>query len=193
MMIKIIYVLIAVAVILGVSSLFISNTAEAPNQVEPIACTLDAMMCPGGVSVGRSGPTCEFVCPESQAIPVDIQAQINSKEDLIKLASPFALSVIESPLLISGEARGYWFFEASFPIYLTNWDGLIIAEGFAQASGDWMTEDFVPYSASLDFVNPYNPGDSDFMKKGTLVLKKDNPSGLPENDDALEIPVRFAP
>jgi hypothetical protein len=192
-MLKTIYVLIAVAVILGVSSLFISNTAEAPNGAEPIACTMDAMVCPDGTSVGRSGPSCEFVCPELPDVSADVQAMIDSKVDLIKIASPAPLEVIESPLQISGEARGYWFFEASFPIYLTNWDGLIIAEGFATAASEWMTEDFVPYSASLDFVNPYNPGDPDFMKKGTLVLKKDNPSGLPENDDALEIPVRFAP
>lgn len=192
-MLKIIYVLIATAVILGVSSLFISNTAEAPNGSESIACTMDAMVCPDGTSVGRSGPSCEFICPELPIVPEDVQALIDSKSDLIKLASPFPLGVIESPLLISGEARGYWFFEASFPIYLTNWDGLIIAEGYATAEGDWMTEDFVPYTASLDFVSPYNPVDADFMKNGTLILKKDNPSGLPENDDALEIPVRFAP
>lgn len=28
-----------------------------------IACTMDAKMCPDGTYVGRSGPTCEFVCP----------------------------------------------------------------------------------------------------------------------------------
>ena len=32
-------------------------------EPEPIACTLDAMVCPDGSSVGRSGPNCEFVCP----------------------------------------------------------------------------------------------------------------------------------
>jgi hypothetical protein len=193
MMIKIIYVLIAVAVILGVSSLFISNTAETPNKAEPTACTMDAMMCLDGTSVGRTGSNCEFECPESQAVPADVQAQIKSKADLIKLASPVPLSVISSPLNISGEARGYWFFEASFPIYLTNWDGLIIAEGIATAEGEWMTEEFVPFTAELSFTNPFNANDLDFMKKGSLVLKKDNPSGLPENDDALEIPIRFAP
>lgn len=28
-----------------------------------IACTMDAMMCPDGSYVGRSGPNCQFVCP----------------------------------------------------------------------------------------------------------------------------------
>lgn len=35
---------------------FISTTTS------PIACTMDAMMCPDGTYVGRTGPKCEFVC-----------------------------------------------------------------------------------------------------------------------------------
>lgn len=31
-----------------------------------VACTMDAMICPDGSAVGRSGPNCEFdPCPES--------------------------------------------------------------------------------------------------------------------------------
>jgi len=30
---------------------------------EGVACTLDAMQCPDGSYVGRTGPDCEFVCP----------------------------------------------------------------------------------------------------------------------------------
>ncbi len=28
----------------------------------PVACTMDAKMCPDGTYVGRSGPNCQFVC-----------------------------------------------------------------------------------------------------------------------------------
>lgn len=98
---------------------------------------------------------------------------------------------VGSPLVIKGQARGYWFFEASFPVVLTDWDGKIIAEHYATAKENWMTEDFVPFEATLVFENPYKPGDPDFMKNGYLILQKDNPSGLPENDAAVEIPVRF--
>lgn len=28
-----------------------------------IACTADAMQCPDGSWVGRTGPNCEFICP----------------------------------------------------------------------------------------------------------------------------------
>jgi hypothetical protein len=98
---------------------------------------------------------------------------------------------VGSPLVITGEARGYWFFEASFPVTLTDWDGKIIAEHYATAKSDWMTENFVPFEATLTFENPYKLGDPDFMKNGYLILQKDNPSGLPENDAAIEIPVTF--
>ena len=115
------------------------------------------------------------------------------KMDLIRLNTPRPNAMITSPLTITGEARGPWFFEASFPVVLTDWNGLIIAEYFATAQGEWMTEDFVPFESVLEFEKPYpQEGEvPDFMKRGTLILHKDNPSGLPEHDDALEIPVWF--
>ncbi len=191
-MIKVMYILIAIAVVAGVAKLFISSPVVEPG-LEEVACTMDAMKCPDGSYVGRSGPSCEFLCPPPPTVHPDIQAHINEKAQFITLASPLPNSIVESPLVITGQARGTWYFEASFPIILTNWDGLIIAEGIATAESDWMTENFVPFTASLDFENPYHLGDPDFMKKGSLILKRDNPSGLPEHDNALEIPVRFSP
>lgn len=108
------------------------------------------------------------------------------KRDLIRLQNIRPGDVIESPVKIMGEARGPWFFEASFPVYVINWDGLIIGEGIATAEGDWMTEEFVPFSTEITFEKP-----DLYPERGTLILQKDNPSGLPEHDDALEIPIRF--
>ncbi len=31
---------------------------------QPIACTMDAKQCPDGSYVGRTGPNCEFICPQ---------------------------------------------------------------------------------------------------------------------------------
>jgi len=107
------------------------------------------------------------------------------KTNLIVVDTPRPNQTISSPLVIKGKARGSWFFEASFPVILTNWDGLIIASGVANAGEGWMTAEFVPFTAELQFKNP------DYKNNGTLILKKDNPSGLPENDDALEIPILF--
>ena len=113
----------------------------------------------------------------------------NASEDLIRGVSIAAGDAVLSPLLVTGEARGYWFFEASFPIVLTDWDGRIIAEGHATAEGDWMTENFVPFTATIEFQMPAGPGGP--LNRGTLILMRDNPSGLPEHGAALEIPVVF--
>ncbi len=109
------------------------------------------------------------------------------------LEEPLSGGLISSPLKIKGKARGNWFFEATFPVVLTDWNRKIIAENFATVKGDpddtagvnWMTTDFVPFEAELKFEKPA------YGKNGFLILKKDNPSGLPEHDDALEIEVSF--
>lgn len=107
------------------------------------------------------------------------------KTDLIRINNPRPNQKIESPLSLEGEAVGIWFFEGDFPVILTDWDGKIIAEGFMTATGDSMTEDFVGFEGVLEFEVP------EFGDTGTLILRKDNPSDLPELDDALEVPVNF--
>ncbi len=109
-------------------------------------------------------------------------------KDLIKVSSPLPQSTITSPLTITGEARGMWYFEASFPIVVVNWDGLIIGEGFATANGDWMTEEYVPFTATITF-----DADTSVSPRGSIILQKSNASGLPENDDAFEYEINFAP
>lgn len=119
--------------------------------------------------------------------------EIILEEGLIRIFSPMSGEKISSPLRISGEARGNWFFEADFPVVLTNWDGLIIAEGIATAQDEWMTTDFVPFTAELEFDDPSFPESPEehFSRRGSLILMKSNASGLPEHDDALEVPIWF--
>jgi hypothetical protein len=106
-------------------------------------------------------------------------------KDLVVLTSPLAGASITSPVTITGRARGTWFFEASFPVNIVDWDGLIIGQGIAQAQGDWMTSEYVPFTATITFTKPT------VKNNGWMILKKDNPSGLPEHDDAFEVPVLF--
>jgi len=109
------------------------------------------------------------------------------KSDLIVVTMPNAGAAVTNPIKIAGQARGTWFFEASFPLIVTNWDGLIIGQGYATADGDWMTEEFVPFTGAVSYDLPEDTP----YKRGALIFRKDNPSGLPENDDALEIPILF--
>ena len=114
-----------------------------------------------------------------------VQENPSPKPEAIEVAFPKPNNEIVSPLTVTGQARGTWFFEASFPVVLTDWDGKIIASGIATAKEDWMTENFVPFEATLTFTKPA------YKNNGFLILKKDNPSGLPEFDQAYEIPISF--
>lgn len=105
-------------------------------------------------------------------------------DNLIRLDIPEPNAIVTSPLRIEGIARGYWFFEASFPIRIFDANGMQLGVVPAQAQGEWMTEDFVPFSADLIFDTPTTA-------TGTLILEKDNPSGLPEHADERRIPIRF--
>lgn len=104
--------------------------------------------------------------------------------DLIELRTPLPNAIVQTPLTLEGRARGPWFFEASFPVYLIDADGDTIAVIPAQAEGEWMTREFVPFKVTLTFTPPAS-------QTGTLILVKDNPSGLPEHAAELRVPIRF--
>jgi len=103
----------------------------------------------------------------------------------VRINSPQPDQTLSFPLAIEGEARGNWYFEASFPIRLLDSNGEEIALVTAQAQSDWMTTDFVPFKAIIDLSQLPK------TEKGTLVFQKDNPSGLPENDQEIRISVYF--
>jgi hypothetical protein len=107
------------------------------------------------------------------------------KLDLIVVDNPRPNTNIKSPLTITGKARGRWFFEASFPISLVDINNQEIAFTIAQAQTDWMTENFVPFTAKLIIPETL----SGPVK---LILKKDNPSGIENLADQLIIPLVVA-
>ena len=106
------------------------------------------------------------------------------KQELIRLESPLPNQLVESPLKIKGEARGRWFFEASFPVKIVDSGGKILGTAISSTTSEWTTDNFVPFTADLTFENSTT-------EKGKLILEKDNPSGLAENADSLEIPIKF--
>jgi len=110
--------------------------------------------------------------------------QSDDVSNLIRVLSPKVAGVVTSPLIVAGEARGNWFFEASFPVELRDATGELVASGIATAKGNWMTTDFVPFEAKLTFTKPSTIA-------GVLILKKDNPSGDQALDASLEVPVKF--
>jgi len=123
-------------------------------------------------------------CKDGQQTYTEYIGNELSKLDLIKTNSPRPNSLISSPLIISGEARGTWYFEADFPVELRDGNDEVIAQGVATAKTDWMTEEFVEFYLELEFAIPST-------EYGSLIFKKDNPSGLKEYDDFLEVPIIF--
>lgn len=101
--------------------------------------------------------------------------------DNVKIFSPVPGAAVSKTFSITGKARGTWFFESTFPIQVHDKANNQVGQGTAQAQGNWMTSNLVPFSASATVENYSGPA--------TLVLLKDNPSGLPENDDSVSIPI----
>lgn len=108
---------------------------------------------------------------------------LKKDKDIFKSVSISENQIVSSDMTLSGEVRGQWYFEASFPVELRSATGTLIWIGIAQAQGDWMTTNYVPFSLPLAYTS------FGTSTKATLVLKKDNPSGEKVNDDELRIPV----
>lgn len=108
------------------------------------------------------------------------------KNEDINVSLPKSGQAVQSPLSVEGEARGAWFFEASFPIKILDEAGNVLATSYVQATEDWMTEDFISFKGEISFV-------SKNRSNGFLVLAKDNPSGLPENDKEIRLPIILEP
>ena len=106
----------------------------------------------------------------------------NASADDIAVELPFPGAVTGKEFTVVGKARGPWFFEASFPVGVFTQGGVLIASGVAQAEGEWMTENFVPFKATITVPQS-------FSGEAVLVLRKDNPSGLPENDASISFPI----
>ena len=123
---------------------------------------------------------------EQPVVATPVELKLTSLRGVeIFIYTPKEGEAIKSPLIIKGRAPGSWFFEANAGLTLTDWDGLIIAEGYVTAEGDWMTTDYVPFSGTLEFDKPV------YGERGTIILQKDNASGEPQFDDAVEMTINF--
>lgn len=106
----------------------------------------------------------------------------NATTNNIVVELPFPGAVVGKEFSVIGKARGTWYFEATFPVDLLDKNNKVIASGMGQAQGDWMTEEFVKFKADIRVPQSY-------IGPATLVLKKDNPSGLPQHDASISFPI----
>jgi len=134
----------------------------------------DTWICENGQWVKHGNP--------SAPMPSQSCGQSNNLKVIIN--QPKSGDNITSPLEITGQARGTWFFEGTFPVKLLDKDRREIVASYVQAQDEWMTENWVEFKGTLTFTNSVS-------QDGWLVLQKDNPSGLRELDEQVEIPVKI--
>ncbi len=103
---------------------------------------------------------------------------LNAATSTVVVATPQPGAVVGKTFTVKGQAWGNWFFEGSFPVVLRDQMDTVISTGIAKADTDWMKDAFVPFTAKIVAPNTYSG-------PATLVLKKDNPSGLPANDASV--------
>jgi hypothetical protein len=156
------------------------SLARAPWLLVALVCA-PACSTPESAPVAPASPS----APASAPLPAAAAPTPTAPEARIRISAPLANARVDSPLAIRGEARGSWFFEATFPVVLLDANGKELAKHYATAEGEWMTDAFVPFMATLEFAKPTTPS-------GTLVLERANASGLPEHAAEVKVAVRFA-
>jgi hypothetical protein len=176
-------ILLIVAVLIAGYFIYM-NKADGPMYTPDLSKITNFDECVKATGVVLESYPAQCKTPDGRTFVQNIGNELE-KMDKIQAANPRPNQSISSPLTITGKARGPWYFEASFPAKLYDANGKQIGVVPVTAQGEWMTTEFVPFKATMTFSQPQTA-------TGTLVLERDNASGLPENDDSLIIPVVFS-
>ncbi len=104
----------------------------------------------------------------------------------MKITAPRANETVTAPFIVSGNAPGGWFFEASFPIRIVDQNNKLLATTVAHPLSSWMSSDPIAFEAAFDFIVATTT-------EATMVFNNDNPSGLPENDREFSMPITLIP
>ena len=107
------------------------------------------------------------------------------KDETLILDMPLPNQTLGTRVEIKGQLRGTWFYNGSVPIRLENADGVVVADGLAQADGSWASDTPVPFTAFLSFIYPQNAK----RGPGKLVIIKNNTTGDPTQNEQREIPI----
>ncbi|MGB7957361.1 MAG: Gmad2 immunoglobulin-like domain-containing protein [Minisyncoccia bacterium] len=103
----------------------------------------------------------------------------------VQIFNPVPGQTIISPETVSGSVTGGgWFFEATFSVRVVDADGTVLGEGQAQAQSDWTSTGTVLFMGAIPFSVSHSA-------TGTIVFSKDNPSGLPQDEESFSVPIKF--
>ncbi len=177
---KNLYWIVGIVILVGIIgfAFFRSKTSEAPVVLSFEDCR-DA----GYPITGVKPRQCKT--PDGRTYAEELPPVItykNATADMIQVDLPFPGAVTGKEFTVTGKARGTWFFEASFPVKVLDKNGKVLAQAPAEAEGEWMTQNFVPFKATLKVPDSY-------IGPATLVLEKDNPSGDSIRDASISFPI----
>ncbi len=182
---RLILILIVIGLVAaGLWALVLRSDLEQPQDQEPLSVLSFEDCVAAGYPVMESYPR-QCKTPDgrtyAEELPAPEPTYVNASADMIRVTNPTPGAVTGKSFTVTGEARGNWYFEASFPIEVRDSSGNLLTTVVAQADGEWMTTEFVPFTAEVTV-------DESFIGEAVLTLKKDNPSGLPENDASMSFP-----
>ena len=133
----------------------------------------------------RSGPVQEATSTQPTTAPTPQPTTASSTIPLdqrVVVAIPKANATVAHTFTITGFAPSAWYFEAVFPIQVRDSDDNLIGTAQGRAQTDWTQPGPIAFKAQITI-------DASFHGQATLILLKDNPSGLPENMDSVTVPI----
>jgi hypothetical protein len=78
-------------------TLLAAGCGKVQQKPGPVACTMEAMQCPDGSYVGRSGPKCEFAaCPKIKNLMTEAEARVIAEKSCIKGAEALGAGTYNS-------------------------------------------------------------------------------------------------
>lgn len=106
---------------------------------------------------------------------------LGNKSDLVSF-SILPNSKVHGTVSYTGVIKGGYFFEGNILVNVLGANKNVLKRGNAMATGEWMTAGPVNFGGSVDFSG---------LQKGPAYIEihNDNPSGLPEHDKSVLIPV----
>ena len=109
----------------------------------------------------------------------------NNQPATPELSQPQSGDTIKSPVTIKGVVPPGWMNEGVFPIKILDSKNQVLAKGQANEDipGSWQNGGNVSFTATITFTTTDT--------SGLIELDNDNPSGNPDNDRSLVIPVNF--
>lgn len=102
----------------------------------------------------------------------------------LELLEPDFNQTVSCPINFTGRIPGNWFFEASAVAQLIDQDGNELSTTIVTTTGEWMTTEPLLFSTQIECPE-------DCPSTGSILFIKENPSGQPENNDSIEIPIKF--